>query len=69
LTLEKGEFYGTRIGHAIIPQDLIVRNTTVPRFRNDEHRAQRAKEYFYHLQDTKEQVYTWIVEALRFQPW
>jgi len=69
LTLEKGEFYGTRIGHAIIPQDLIVRNTTVPRFRNDEHKVQRAKEYFHHLQDTKEQVCTWIVEALRFQPW
>lgn len=68
-TLEKGEFYGTRIGQSIIPQDLIVRNTTVPRFRNDEHKVQRAKEYFHHLQDTKKQVYTWIVEALRFQPW
>lgn len=68
-TLEKGEFYGTKIGQTIIPQDLIVRNTTVPRFRNDEHKAQRAREYFQHLQDSKEQVYAWIIEALRYQPW
>jgi hypothetical protein len=67
--LEKGEFYGTKIGHAIIPQDLIVRNTTVPRFKNDAHKAQRATEYFKHLQDVKDQVYAWIVESLRFQPW
>lgn len=68
-TLEKGEFYGTHIGHAIIPQDLIVRNTTVARFKNDAHKAQRAAEYFQQLQSAKEQVYAWVVESLRFQPW
>ncbi len=69
LTLKKGEFFGAHIGRAIIPQDLIIRNTTVPRFKNDAHKMQRAVEYFQHLQNTKEQVYAWIIEALRFQNW
>jgi hypothetical protein len=69
LTLEKGKFYGAHIGRAIIPQGLIIRNTTVARFKNDAHKVQRAAEYFQLLQNEKEQVYAWIVEALRFQPW
>lgn len=69
-TLEKGEFYGTHIGHTMIPQDLLVRNTTVARFKSDSHKAQRrAAEYFQHLQNTKAQVYAWVIEALRFQNW
>jgi hypothetical protein len=68
-TLEKGEFYGTIIGRAIIPHDLIVWNESVPRFHNDAHKAQRATEYYQSLQKVKKQIYTLVVEALRFQSW
>lgn len=68
-TMEKGEFYGTIIGRMIIPQDLIVRNVSVPRFKGDAQKKQRATEYFLELQQVKEKIYSLIVEALRFQPW
>ena len=68
-TLDKGEFYGTIIGRMIISQDLIVRNLTVARFRNAEHKAQRASEYYQKLQNDKEKVYSLVVEVLRFQSW
>ncbi len=68
-TMEKGEFYGTIIGRIIIPQDLIVRNASVPRFKNDAQKKQRAAEYFLDLQQIREKIYSLIVEALRFQPW
>jgi len=68
-TLDKGEFYGTIIGRMIIPQDLIVRNLTVARFKNAAYKAQRTIEYYQTLQNDKEKVYSLVVEILRFQPW
>lgn len=68
-TLDKGEFYGTIIGRMIIPEDLIVRNLTVARFKDAAHKAQRTIEYYQRLQNDKEKVYSLVVEALRFQPW
>jgi hypothetical protein len=68
-TMEKGEFYGTIIGRAIIPQDLIIQNVSVPRFKNDAHKSQRTIEYYQNLQKVKGQVYSWVIESLRFQSW
>jgi hypothetical protein len=69
LTFEKGEFYARVIGSLIIPTDRIIFHEGYPRYKTEEERDVRTQEYCESLKRSREQVYSLVVESLRFQPW
>ncbi len=69
LTFEKGAFYARVIGSLIIPNDRIVFHEGYPRYKTEQERETRTKEYGKYLKSVSEQVHSLVVELLRFQPW